>query len=538
MAQNNEACFCPKCGERNDGVTDFCYVCGTFLTDKKGVYVSSDGGGIGEPVSTAPAAVGVKKRTADRDPSRNKAVVSSVENKASATFAAKRHAFVTFVLAAALLLLLFAPAVSVGTEYDGGVDCYVTYTPIEFLKLGATSFGIIEVSDEEYENYRKLEKSIGKVYNTVSMQTLLGEYTKSAVNIHFAGRGGTNKLNFVVALALIIVYASAAILSVLSSLATLITLSASRDTALHAKKLVKTRRKITFLLAIIPLCVVTLLQAAHLNHEGNARNFGNLGVKAEFGSVLAMIIFAAVFGQICYFCFKRASVNKNERFESLKRGVALAAVMVMVFSMFLPCLSVKMAVPANYGDAKTETFNVSPSDVYEFSYNDVSFYDKLGNSLGEDGLIQKIYDAVKKKGDDGAGLTAFYVSAFSHSDPSPMFAASGSVRMLLMLLSAIILAGISGQIFEKKRIKRQKLLMFASVCSALLYFISNIVISAVCYDNISFEVSRHLKFSVGIGSVLALISIITAVVALYIPNPQRIEVEYDNPDVSYAPYVT
>lgn len=219
------------------------------------------------------------------------------------------------------------------------------------------------------------------------------------------------------------------------------------------------------------------------------------------------------------------------------RGVALAFAVTVVFSMFLPCISVKMASPTISGEVKKDTYSVSPTDVYEFSSADISYYKKMVKSHTESGVIEEVKGYVRSTNDGDGVLKIFYLAAFWDKDASSVLSIIGNSQILLMALAAIIIGAINNSIFEQKKMKRQKLVMFILVCTSLVYLISNIVMALVCRNNVTYAMSPYINFTVGASSIISLICVIGIVAAFYIRNPQEKKIEYDDPDVSYAPYV-
>ena len=108
--------------------------------------------------------------------------------------------------------------------------------------------------------------------------------------------------------------------------------------------------------------------------------------------------------------------------------------------------------------------------------------------------------------------------------------------MKIKFISLFVLA-VMRLILSKVMIKRKKGLIIGSATCVLIYLVLAILVSMVCNNNIGDEMSHYVMISLGRGPILATIFTTVAIAAMSIRGKKITSREYDNPDVSYAPYV-
>lgn len=225
MTQNNDVRYCPKCGERNSGVTNFCFACGNELVMNKengqgGTYTEGEKAidgtvDLGAPVEkvgekiqddlltdnrkAAPDTVSAQtvadektdksakssvlsdsaksseEQRADKPNGRVRrfslpsyagdATVLPEINRRDATDQLKKTSTVMLIISALLFLMFFAPFVKVRTEYMDGQYYDVRFSPAEFMKLSRNAMENHTNSSlkltEEYIEYENLQSQIG-----------------------------------------------------------------------------------------------------------------------------------------------------------------------------------------------------------------------------------------------------------------------------------------------------------------------------------------------------------------------------------------
>ena len=79
--------------------------------------------------------------------------------------------------------------------------------------------------------------------------------------------------------------------------------------------------------------------------------------------------------------------------------------------------------------------------------------------------------------------------------------------------------------------------MFMSVLSTVLNLSLAFALAGICNMYMPDSTAQMVVFSVSFGPILSLVATAVAVIVLVLHDKVRVGREYDNPDVSYDPYV-
>ena len=124
-------------------------------------------------------------------------------------------------------------------------------------------------------------------------------------------------------------------------------------------------------------------------------------------------------------------------------------------------------------------------------------------------------------------------------DPSYLYIAIAIINIFVILLSASLSARLIKKAVYFRRVKRvtiiKVLLIMISLVQCVLVFIACIIAN----ESAGTPIDLALHFSISASPVIALVAAVGALVSSDKTDPDEkiIDDYYDNPDISYAPYV-
>lgn len=532
MSQNNDVRSCPKCGALVSTSLTKCGVCGAVLDAK-------DNAAVGVTRSRSESRI---KYGREEDFYAGGASVTTHKSSQAVRSNAKKQALVMFVIAVTLCLIFFAPFVSVRTQYNDMSAYDVKLSSLDFLNMGIKAMSYHNVTalkqTDEYLSYQLLANQVAVIPKDGSVSSnhlaILAEYAKSSITVYLMRSEVSAKFNLNVALVMSAIYIITAIVALMLSMAALVANRSEKEpkkqTALGGAK-----KTLLFLITITPAYVMALLHAGHFSLSGIVNGFGGLGTRMAWGAVLCMLLFAAGVFQVCKKRIDGILGEKDNRvrFSALTGVIALACATIAVFAMFTACITVKTVTP--YGNRRGVA--IKAGDVYEFNYDDVYYYTQRVNTATEESLADMAMDICDGVVSSRESLQLFNTCAFWSGDVSGLYTFLAVVQIISLIFLGIITKKLILRIVDGDKGEKPQFSLLVGTFASLMYLGLSIALSFLCYTNLPTTVGRYVLFTIGIGPIFVILGVAGVIVSLTLRQPKSVAVQYDRPDVSYAPYV-
>ena len=598
MSNLKSVIYCPKCGEANYGVVHFCFSCGTRLANPEADntngkyavnmhsygamptvqntgYVNLNTSGDDQAtqnvyttpashseVHDAPSAQAVNGYGAAYEPAivRGSANVSNVKKQASTARATvysqrgvkgyfyKTRACALILLAISVLMLLasFLPMVKTETSVTDTSSFTVSFSPTEILSLGIDSLGSASSEDylDEYQNYISLRSTVEKIdFDTnllQSQKTALKNYAKSSLKLRLMSGEESPKANLIVATIVSIAYIFASVLTFVFAFILCAFYSRLRNENVESFfRLVKSL--VAIILVLLPVYMMLMLQTANFSYGFEIGHFGNQGSGLAWYGIIMVIVIIAAIGLMSARCFSQLFKKEagSKDYTLACKVVALVCLILAVVAMFMPFAKIQLAAIDSYGVVKTESMSVSVNNFYELSSEDVAYLTSIADSYSKTELLLHIASIVSgRELSDSVDTEIFNTVAFRYNEGIEyVYTLIGIFAILSALIISLFVLAIMRLILSKVMIKRKKGLIIGTAACVLIYLVLAILVSMVCNNNIGDEMSHYVMISLGRGPILATIFTTIAIASMSIRGKKTTSREYDNPDVSYAPYV-
>lgn len=467
---------------------------------------------------------------------------------ADSTFGSVFGRVIALLLVSAFLVIgFFLPLVKAETSYGTSSSYEVSFSSYEMVKITIRSSKYLSLyqlrGTEEYSEYSRLKSQVDSYTSKNKLgsrqEALMQDYTKAAINVHLMARDITPKANLIglglMAMLLMLISSVALILAVIG-----VCLYSSGNVELTEALLKYVRSFVAFLVAMIPCYLLIFLQTSHFSYGFQISNFADRGVSLTFYGVLMLLVYVFSMLYMCIRCISYLRKKESKKGDNtLKRQIlALVCVIIAAFSIFLPVMSVETATLRGKNVIE-RTFWLSSDEFYELSYYDVERLTE-GSAAYSKNDFEKYVADVTRNGDDtkSAARSIFYYIAFRYSYGAEILSL---IMAICYVLSAYVLSLFAMRMFShilsKQPLKRKGFLMFMSVLSTVLNLSLAFALAGICNMYMPDSTAQMVVFSVSFGPILSLVATAVAVIVLVLHDKVRVGREYDNPDVSYDPYV-
>ena len=550
MSQNNDIRFCSKCGAKNDKMAKFCFECGAQFSggetqdaavdsvnasleneadESMSHELQSDGADLYDPAAEEPTEEKPKK------------VVRKIGDGAN-----RVRAFISMIALIAFVFLFFAPVATVrkvDVNRDGYADS-IDYSPFDAID---TLEGVFSNIDKRGESNKVDYQYDSNGYANTGNGDFAYSTEGSVINMN-SGAGfnrgtlpgdGTAmpNLSFWFAAVVVCIFAVTIVVGLIASAVALV--DGKYDDEKARKRLRISRSVIMFLLSIVPIVILSLMHTCHSNYMGTKAGIYNVGVKMAYGGVIMLLICILAFLQITITYISRIVGTKKvkERYTVITRATAFVAVIIAAFAIFLPCISARFAISKSKG-ADVKTYGISAAEIHELTDSEWDFYYVQGDLISDEQFIHMVSGiSSKNKRNSYLADTLLHITMFISRDSKNMYTLMSMVQFVLMIMISVLIRGMFKSIFERKTFEHQGVFLVLTTLLSVIYLILTIVISAVSYSGMSYQMALRASFSIGASPIVMSVCMIITIIALNIREPEVKSIEYDNPDVSVAPYV-
>ena len=288
----------------------------------------------------------------------------------------------------------------------------------------------------------------------------------------------------------------------------------------------------------LPLLSYVLPAACSFGVDPRVFIYCSGGTGMAIGYVFSVIV--ALVG--CVFLFTHKIVNMLRdgelKFSKCKSElISLFFALLLLVSLLFPVISVNAALKINSRTTE-DTLKIGYSDITEPTSADIRFY--LSGSSHEQKI--KLYDDLRMAGrQDNISETVLdrVMVACGRIDPSILYIAVFLINSFVLLVFATLCSRLVKKAFysiPNKRIMSLKvMLMILALSQCVVLFI----ICIFANESIGLSQNLALNFKIGAGPIFSLICALGILVSSdrNKDDEKLIDTYYDNPDVSYAPYV-
>ncbi len=435
---------------------------------------------------------------------------------------------VVLVLSLAMLAFVFTPFVSYKVEVGEGVRYDVSFSPKDSVELAA-NYALIFISNLQHQPIPGLSEPLN-LDQAAAKQSFM-----SVAMIRQTGL----RVTVIVAAITTVIYALLCVISALLALKALISELITRKKGISRRKRHAADGMICMIACLMPLMIFCFLQAFDFGMT-ILSEFGcrGLGTKMAWGAILTTAV--AILGSIvvCAASFFKLTEDEEKPFTKLRitRMVCCVLMILLVVSIFLPCSTVSIW----HENGETDTYFVDITDIKEMPVSDLKNYRTVARQYGATVIDNLESGQVGSIQTDDVGKTLFHTVMICRIDPRIIYGAVIAVTMITLLFVGFLLwSTVRHCFFETPKFGSMKALKVFSTMSIAAYLVMVIVMNIVIQFCLLLDLSYMLGFSIGIGTIIAAV-IMVAILIIRQKSVKKVvnrNTDYDNADVSYAPYV-
>ena len=305
---------------------------------------------------------------------------------------------------------------------------------------------------------------------------------------------------------------------------------------------VRSEKNLMRALFFIPIVIFSNLHMSNIGYSSVFFEMRVTDVGAGAGFYLLLVLLLAANGWVVYnnIVSRGDSVSKAIKEFGIKETISAICVLLIAISVFLPCISLSITRTTS-GSSETTVQPIFMSGMTEFDYRTGNYY----NRLTEDETVELIQNSWAKRLSRYEASNGVLNRVLLKNDRS--FA--NTIYFSLFLLAIIILfvcakiLMLQIAVFMKQadRGKKKKgARIFLTVLTAIVLAVVSITLVALLSTRSAWTTSGanyYLEYGMGIAPTLSLMSAIVLCFSFSKESKKKNLPSYDNPDISYAPYV-
>ena len=439
------------------------------------------------------------------------------------------------VISLLLLALVFAPfaryTLEFQTEGEGKETYEIPFTAVDSVELAIRSFAFL--SDEALVQT--------KLYNETLLAQNEGalsheELIRQNMMLTAMRQSTSVRVTVVAAALLAVVYAVLCTVLVGLAIHALIAELIMRKKKLSIHKKSAAESMLCMIACLLPAEIFCLLQALDLGmYSAFAPSYKGLGVEISWGAIAVVIL--ATLGSIfsCAVNFLETTKNDERRITKsrLRNMVCCVLMIVLIVAMLLPCVTVNVWNESEV----TKVMHLDTFDITEMPTNDIKYYRERFREYNEkivDGMSLSEIEGVFA---DDTGETLFHTVLIGRKDARALYGTIIAVTAITLICVGLLLFAFIRRCFFGKLglggIHTWK--VFASI-SVAVYFITMLILTSTAQGCLQGKLYYIIEFKLSMGVVLGLICMAVAVMLRLKDEKKKAKIQYENPDVSYAPY--
>ena len=447
-----------------------------------------------------------------------------------------------FLCSVLLLVLAFCPfahtAVKINEKREVNLDFDVAYA------ARVTALTFLSYSDDEIEKtdlYKQYKRSISKV-NTAKFNKYdderLENYFKMKMELQAMSSDTPVRISMVATVVFGVIYTLICVVFFIKSTSLLIKELSNKSEKTIKRAADGAAATLWLVTAFLPLVYFLWNKFTYFG-IAEMSSFSQ-GSGMSYGFILSAIV--ALVGTVLTVIFNlKGIMNKTTgriSRDSLKPLALLGIALVITASSLLPTMSIKFAHNGTSG-VKTAEIYVTPSTMGELSSADVSEVADLSKAESYEDLIAVGKEATSRTGTEASAFDVFNVLAVGYGriDVSFLYLLAIAVSVFMLAVLAFLIKNIALSAFfgaRKKTRPLKLLLILLSGVNLVVYIVLCVLGKTSAYG----ELEYVIKVSVGIGPILIFVLSVLFVCLFHTHEEKTVDRGYDNPDVSYAPFVT
>ena len=445
-------------------------------------------------------------------------------------FCSKRILVRVIALAVSLILLafVFTPFVSYKIEMGGGATYNVSFSPKDSVEL-AMNYGSLFLSKLTNKPVEGLGEALTFDENSAKQSFM------SMAMLRLTGL----RITVIVAAIATVIYVLLCALAALLAIKALISELVMRKKGIFKLKRYAADGLICMIACFLPVMFFCFMQAFDFGTT-ILSEYGckGLGTSMAWGAILtvAVSLLGGIF--VCASSFFKLTEDEEKPLTKLRitRMVCCVLMILMVVSIFLPCNTISIW----HENGDTDTYFVDVMDIKEMPVSDLKAYRATAIHYGTAIVDNLEKGQVGNMQTDDVGETLFHTVMICRIDPRIIYGAVIAVTIItLLFVGSLLWSTIRHCFFEIPKFGGMKAIKLFTTMAIAAYLIMMIVLNVAVMLCLRLDLSYTVGFSIGIGAVLAPVFMV-AILIIRQKSVKKVitrNVEYDNADVSYAPYV-
>ena len=446
-----------------------------------------------------------------------------------------------------LLLVSLAPLSYARTVDDVSGHRTLAFTALETVRIASYATDAYSERQlqrtDEYKEYLILIEEATAVQDGLvegDLPELLGDISRLSFYLTLMGKEATLDFDMAVAAVVSVILLALVGLFFAVSLVSLV-LEVLREFLGLGIKADPHKASVSLLwlsVALLPLCGYAHLQLSYfgLGAKLGAFSSGEYGLSAGFKLLVAVGVIGALYTVVYHLIpmIKRNGFKIAGRAKSAVISVCVA--LVMLLSLLSPLVSVKLANPEF--PSQTTSFKVSANDLFYTTGADISYYSKTSSKSNLEKIDQTIASAFEGNGTGSTDtLLNDLIIGVRRMDNSMLYLTlQVLVLVFLFVLSVLACSMVRSYLLGKKG----RGLAFLKILSMLLS-VATAVVAIIFVFIARGAVTNDLSYVMAVGIAAAPILLIVSAVAMAfsfrVKASRDEEIEYDEPDATYLPYV-
>jgi hypothetical protein len=453
------------------------------------------------------------------------------------------------VVSVIMLALAFCPFAYTEAKISDDLSIRVRYTPLDSVNLAISSFYTLDREDVlESDIYAELEDFDIYSYGSelsLGQKNQLAKMMKKSLLLIMMSEDTPVRFGMILAAVISAIYlVFALVLFILSFSAFIIELVNKKHRSNSERNINKSTVSMLWLLfAFLPIMTYALLQMCRFGKNGDAQLYisGGRGISWGLIASLAVAVAATLFTVIRYSVLKRKKGEGEPRTKTGSHILCLVLSVLLIISVFLPLTSITFASMNDDFEYEQKTVYVSISDVEIMSSSDVEQHADSTTKGTYPRLLKAASDIVL--GEDEKAVSEYdvlnlLVFSYGRKNVSVLYAFIVILTLISTVFAAMLVRSTLKRVLftsdNDVAIQALKIFNLVTVC---IDFILMYIVNKIAEGCIDGELIRFMNVKMGIAPVLMLLFAIANVCTVGADRGFVSDCDYDNADVSYAPYV-
>lgn len=446
------------------------------------------------------------------------------------------------------LLSLLAPFAYTKPDTDE-IGCELNFSALDVAVMSISSLcSMSEYQLRKTDIYKEKEAYIEKLESEEGVKIDKQEYSemvKLVLRLELMRTTSPIKVSLLLGGVVAILYMILSVVFLILSLISLI-FEILRTFNIDAPRAEKLERRTTgilfFNLMSAPLLVYTQIKAVNFGVSDTFSIFSINGPHIGWGLIVSLVFIAL--GSV-YFIVRHIRNARQKligkKAKSTKRAlISLIISLLIMVSIFLPISQITLSAETNTGRMKSESFGLGISDMNEFTRLDINEYTYSSRMMSYDRLIEIIPKMVARPSAYESRIWDVFnvtVIGYERLDVSILYILIHVCASLLLLFVGVLLFKTVRDLFLNKGEVSTTGLKVVTFIFSLIYFGLCVALSMIVDLNLSGTLFLIMKFSTGFGPILCLLLSFVLIRTSKKGKNDGARWEYDNPDISYSPYV-